>query len=300
MQAVQPDTHAIGLMRSAWGINSLWHREASNGIDAILWEHDSDAPTSLSCGLGDDHLILSLHLSGFSFAHVELDGRSRCAGALERGSWMVVDTAGHPAAETEGKFSLLHVYIPKSLLISTCATYEIDLTLPPRAVYQTGTFTDTSLSRSALSLSEIACDTSALGQLRTDHAAHDLLVELIGLLAGQADAAPKLLSPTALRRVQNFIASRLDQPITLDDLAAAAGLSKFHFLRAFKADQGKTPMAALREMRLRKAEHLLITSPANITEIALQCGFGDHGHFSTAFRSFHGQSPSSFRAKVNG
>lgn len=301
MKPANPQTKpsaAVADMQSAWGIDARWHRQASNSIDAVLWDHSTGTPEILTCGLGDDYLILSLHLSGLSFATVELDGRLRYSDALDRGSWMLVDTAGQPSAETQGKFTLLHVYVPKSLLKATCEDYAIEVEAPRSAVYRAGAFTDTTISQSAFALTQAAQASGAIGRLQVDRVANDLLVDLITLLHSGDVSGPTRLSPSALRRVQDYIAANLEKPITLDDLARAAGLSKYHFLRAFKADHGKTPMAALRETRLRKATELLIASKASITDIALQCGFTDHGHFSTAFRSHFDESPSRFRSRM--
>jgi len=94
------------------------------------------------------------------------------------------------------------------------------------------------------------------------------------------------------------MAARLGDPLSLEDLAHAAGLSKFHFARAVKADYGAAPMQVLRARRLAAAQDMLASGTTPITEIALACGFADHSHFANAFRAAFGTSPSRFRAAL--
>lgn len=291
-----PEANPIAAMQAAWRINARASATARNGIATVHWDHRSGDDTELNCGLGDDHMIFSLHLSGFSFASVTLDGRRRCAEALPRGSWMLVDTGGRPSAETSGPFSLLHVYVPKALMRQTCEAYELPCRLPDSPVYRTGTLADGEITRAARALGAAAMEPGLLAGMQLDQASQNLLVDLISLLHANGMERHRHLSTAARRSVESYIDRHLDSPITLDDLAHAAGLSKYHFLRAFKADFGQTPMSALRDRRLKAAARLLASSSAPIIEIALACGFADHSHFSTAFRVKFGQSPTAFRS----
>ncbi len=292
---------AIDAMTTSWDIPTRWDITSRNGISAVLWDQKASDTVNLGCGLGDDHLIYSLHLSGFNYASVELDGRTRCADALPRGSWMLVDTAGRPRAEARGRFSLLHVYIPKSLVAETCEAYNLQFTPPDHAVYRVGGFMEGSMSSAAVALEHAVADNGPLRELAVDRATNDLLIDLISVLLGPwHNQERQHLSPTSKKRVESYIKTHIDEPISLDDLAHAAGLSKFHFLRAFKADYGQTPMATVRERRLTAALDLLAGSNTSIIQIALQCGFSDHSHFSSAFRQRFGRSPTSYRRIIRG
>lgn len=82
------------------------------------------------------------------------------------------------------------------------------------------------------------------------------------------------------------------------DLAAAArvaAVSPFHFLRTFTRVLGITPHQYLVRSRLRRAAHLLATSHAAVTDVALESGFGDLSNFTRAFGRAAGRSPSTFR-----
>jgi AraC-like DNA-binding protein len=79
-------------------------------------------------------------------------------------------------------------------------------------------------------------------------------------------------------------------------LAALAGLSTFHFIRAFRAHSGRTPHQYLREKRIERAKELLITTPMPVTEICDAVGFQSLGSFSSLFRRVTGETPAAFRA----
>ncbi|TVU90651.1 helix-turn-helix domain-containing protein [Vreelandella titanicae] len=100
-----------------------------------------------------------------------------------------------------------------------------------------------------------------------------------------------------LKRVVEFIEHHLNQPLTLTDMAGVTGLSDFHFARMFKQATGYPPHRYVLNRRLTQARHLLVESFLNMTEIALQCGFGSSSHFSNRFRAETGVSPTEYRAK---
>lgn len=90
---------------------------------------------------------------------------------------------------------------------------------------------------------------------------------------------------------------RLAEPITLDDLASAAGLSRFHFVRAFRSAAGTTPMRWLRHQRLQAARTLLLATDQPLRSIAAQVGFADEFQLSRVFRRDAGKSPSQLRQR---
>jgi AraC family transcriptional regulator len=92
--------------------------------------------------------------------------------------------------------------------------------------------------------------------------------------------------------------TELDSDMTLTLLAAESGYSRTHFYRMFMAATGQTPHRYLLELRLKKAESLLADPSLSLIDIAFACGFSSHAHFSTAFRSRFGFSPSAFRRNL--
>jgi AraC-like DNA-binding protein len=92
------------------------------------------------------------------------------------------------------------------------------------------------------------------------------------------------------------IDERYSQPLTVDDVAAAAGLSTFHFIREFRRAFGCTPGRYLRERRLTRARQLLAVTDLSVTEICFAVGFESLGSFCTLFRKSEGATPAAYRA----
>lgn len=103
------------------------------------------------------------------------------------------------------------------------------------------------------------------------------------------------LAPRALTRIREYIEERLEENIELETLAGIAGLSKWHFARAFKQSVGTPPHFYLIQRRLQRAKELLAETDLSLAQIALRIGFSDQSHFSRRFRMFVGMTPRSFR-----
>lgn len=104
---------------------------------------------------------------------------------------------------------------------------------------------------------------------------------------------------TILAQVRRWAQPRLAQTISLADLAQAAGLSRFHFVRRFRAATGTTPMRWLRHQRLQEARTLLLTTSQPLRAIAPQVGFADEFQLSRIFRREIGMAPSALRGRLN-
>jgi transcriptional regulator of acetoin/glycerol metabolism len=98
-----------------------------------------------------------------------------------------------------------------------------------------------------------------------------------------------------LRRICEHIESHLEDNISLAVLAADAGLSLYHFARAFRHSMGIAPHRYVMQERVRKAQQLLARTDLPLATIAAAVGFSDQSHFSRHFRRLAGTTPSGFR-----
>ena len=97
--------------------------------------------------------------------------------------------------------------------------------------------------------------------------------------------------------VRDHIDRHYARPLTIERLAALAGLSPFHFIRAFRAATGLTPHQYLRNRRIERAKELLVTTPMPVTEVCDAVGFQSLGSFSSLFRKLTGETPAGYRSK---
>jgi len=98
-----------------------------------------------------------------------------------------------------------------------------------------------------------------------------------------------------LRRAVELMHAKLDRELPLEELAAAAYLSPFHFSRLFKKVTGASPHAYLATLRIERAQQLLATTDLSITEISTRVGYASSSHFGKAFRQANGLTPRAFR-----
>jgi AraC family transcriptional regulator len=113
------------------------------------------------------------------------------------------------------------------------------------------------------------------------------------------DARPGALAAWQIARVRAFIDENLHRSIHVKDLSSVAQRSTAHFSRSFKQAFGEPPHAYVVRRRVERACHLMITSSASLSEIALSLGFSDQAHLSRLFRQVFGQSPSSWRRDLD-
>ncbi len=98
-------------------------------------------------------------------------------------------------------------------------------------------------------------------------------------------------------KTHQWVREHLGAPLNLDALARQAGLSKFHFLRQFRAATGHTPMREVRRLRLAHARDLVLGSGMPLKEIARRCGLGSAQALSRAFRQEFGAPPGALRRR---
>jgi AraC-like DNA-binding protein len=100
-----------------------------------------------------------------------------------------------------------------------------------------------------------------------------------------------------LLRAKDLADARYSEPLDVDDLAEAAGLSRAHFSREFRAAFGESPHGYLLTRRLERAAAMLRTTDRPVVEICFSVGLLSLGSFTTSFKRTYGVSPTAYRAK---
>lgn len=115
---------------------------------------------------------------------------------------------------------------------------------------------------------------------------------------GEGLSRREQLSPANLRRAKEFLQASVARDPSLSEIAAATGLSPYHFLRGFKAATGRTPFQWLQDLRIEIACGLLAATDMPIAQLALEVGFKTQSHFGVAFRRLTGTTPAKWRAEL--
>lgn len=98
-----------------------------------------------------------------------------------------------------------------------------------------------------------------------------------------------------LKNVLSFIRGAFDRPITLEEMAAVAGVSPQYFCAFFKTMTGKSPFSYINSYRIERACRKLLGTDAAVTDIAYSCGFNDLSYFIKTFKAEKGMTPRMFR-----
>ncbi|RKN83755.1 AraC family transcriptional regulator [Paenibacillus ginsengarvi] len=105
-------------------------------------------------------------------------------------------------------------------------------------------------------------------------------------------------SPEPVRTAIRLMQTQYAAPLALDDIAASAGLSKYHFSRVFLNKTGIQPMHYLRKIRIEKASALLAQTNKTMEAIARETGFEGSNYFIRVFKSLVGMTPSQYRQSL--
>jgi AraC-like DNA-binding protein len=128
----------------------------------------------------------------------------------------------------------------------------------------------------------LCCNTHEFSDLLTKPAAH--------------------VAPWQVRLVEDYVEANWDHAITVEALSEATGASVRAIFNCFKRSRGYSPMAFLKQVRLRHASEMLMRSDAgaSVTGIALACCFQNVGHFARDYRATFGELPSQTLARARG
>jgi AraC-like DNA-binding protein len=147
------------------------------------------------------------------------------------------------------------------------------------------------LAASVLALLDGQADTPGEASALAYWAAMALVDDLSSTAPGEGEAT----HPDWLKRVTEEIEAHLDAPLTVERLAAIAGLSRAHFVRQFTRRAGAPPSEYVFRSRMARAARLLQSSGLTVVEIAGSLGFADANYFAKAFRRAFDVSPTEFK-----
>jgi len=161
-----------------------------------------------------------------------------------------------------------------------------------------GSFSAPAIQSALRKLWALCADESAMSRMLARAAGCEILAELFRLSGASFAPAKGGLAPWAERRSVEIMRARFSEDISLDDLAAEARLSPFHFARMFKQSVGVPSRVYLTRLRMERACELLETTDLPVTEIALEVGYSSNQVLARVFIKHRQMSPSDYRRAV--
>ena len=243
----------------------------------------------------DDHLII-VHLSGPVRVERDLSGE-RSRSRITTGGLFILPPKRDFGVSLLAPLETVHLYV-RSKLVTAAATELCKgdpdaLEFIPRLGEHDGLIEQ---------LGRMACGLLEEGQ--TDFFADGIARLLAAQLvrhhsSGLRKDLPRItgLQPHQLAAVRGLIEERMEETLSIEDLAGAAGLSPIHFARQFKRTTGISPHQFLMEARVVRARDLL-ASRLSIAEIAYRCGFSHQEHMTRLFGRQLGVTPAAYRKSL--
>jgi AraC family transcriptional regulator len=108
------------------------------------------------------------------------------------------------------------------------------------------------------------------------------------------------LGSARLRRIKELVHAKMEDDLSLDEMAQSVGLSTAHFARMFRKSTGETPHQSVLRQRLERAKAMLRAPDARVLDVAVACGFKTQQHFAQVFRDVRGVSPTEYRHDLVG
>jgi AraC family transcriptional regulator len=103
------------------------------------------------------------------------------------------------------------------------------------------------------------------------------------------------LGSARLRKIRELVHAKMEDDLSLDEMAQSVGLSTAHFARMFRKSTGETPHQFVLRQRVERAKAMLRTPGARVLDVAVACGFKTQQHFAQVFCDVCGVSPTRYR-----
>jgi len=266
--------------------------DPSNGV-ITFWRHDPlhDVVKPMA-----DHVIMAFPAGPVRFER--RDGKAGANGTTRLGTVTVIPAGSSSRWDIYQPLSVVQLYLPHTTLERVA--HEAGTAAPGDLVERTA-HPDPITSRLLLSAADALDGGAALDALfrhqLTDLLATRLLVAHVGR---PATFQPIMggLSPKVLCRAIERLRSDSDADVSLAALASDAGLSRFHFCRAFKESTGLSPHAWLRQHRVEQAMNMLRDTEESVVSVAAALGYSSQTAFAAAFRKLTGETPSDWRRRM--
>jgi AraC family transcriptional regulator len=225
-------------------------------------------------------------------------GRSVVMGTARSGVVTIIPAGSSAKWDIPGPVDVIQLYLPRTTLERVAR--EAGASAPGDLLERTG-HPDSITSGLLMSAADVLEGNATLDALFRHQLTDLLTTRLLAAHTGELVTLEPImggLSPHVLRRAIERLRSGSDADVSLAALASDAGLSRFHFCRAFKESTGLSPHAWLRQQRLERAMNMLRDTDASIELVAAELGYASQTAFTAAFKKLTGDTPSEWRRRI--
>jgi AraC family transcriptional regulator len=226
------------------------------------------------------------------------NGKSIAIGTARTGVVTIIPAGSSARWDIPGPVNVVQLYLPPTTLARIGR--EADMAALGELLERTA-HPDPITSRLLMSAAEVLEGNAALDALFRQQLTDLLATRLLAAHAGSPATFQPLLGglpPKVLRRAIERLRSDREADVSLAALASDAGLSRFHFCRAFKESTGLSPHAWLRQYQLEQAMNMLRDTDASVASVAAALGYASQTAFAAAFRKLTGETPSNWRRRA--
>lgn len=245
----------------------------------------------------DDAFLVTLHLVDNPGFRVWQTNRDLAAGPLKAGQITIQDLKLCPSFLIDKPFHTMNFYLPRAALDEVADGAEAlrigDLKYPHgKAMW------DETIRNLIGTMSLFFSQPAAVGRLCVDHASLALATHIAHAYGGLVPHSRPIrggLAPWQEKRAKDLIHARLNNGMTVAELARECELSHRHFCRAFRHSVGSSPHNYMQLRRIELAKDLLSRSENSLGEVGSLCGFADQSHFTRVFTQIVGVTPGVWR-----
>lgn len=289
------NSYAEFYRRSDYGRFPQEHRQATGQLSARMIYVEQGPHSYTDPSVSETILALPLTVEAGCSWRWKIHGRSYSA-AAQPGEMLVVPTEVESEWEVDGTRQILVLTVPNKTVQSVLGVSSPDTIRSAFWALAETAWTDPFVESLMMRLWEGLEVRNPYSSRLSDGIVTTILSHLLMRAGSTIEAGSKVVLPQwRLRRVIEFVDANIERPISLDQMADAAGLSRRHFARSFAAELGLTPHKWLMRRRIDIALDLLATTNGTLSEIAQACGFSSQSHLTSLMQQEIGVTPYRWR-----
>jgi AraC-like DNA-binding protein len=264
-------------------------------VIATRWHAGSERTLEFAAETTAEFHVVKIVLRTMNI-RLSVSGRTVHDGVTTAGTVHVTEPAVPVRCLFRGPYDVLHLHVPNTL-IAECARGmpgRQAAVLRSEAVPSIDIVVDW-LGRALLEANRVD---GSFGQTYADCISMAIVARLLASASGvgtSAQSRASKLAPWRLKRAIDYVEGRLDEPVSLADVASSAGLTRMHFAAQFRAATGLRPHEYLLRRRIERAQEMLLGTGMSLVDVALSVGFQTQSHFTSVFKRYAGQPPRAWR-----